>query len=1109
MKNGRRSPLLRYGIAVLSVATATLLRLMLVPLIGAERVPFITYFLAVVVAAWYGGLGPALLVVISGSLLAAYFFIPPENTIFVTELGDILSLAIYIVVGTLIAMLNNALHRARLRAEESAVALRDSEESLLVTLNSIGDAVIATDTEGRVVLMNPVAEELTGWDLRDAKGKPLAEVFNIINEETREPVANPVMKVLEEGRIVGLANHTVLVRRDGKEVPIDDSAAPMKAAEGGITGVVLIFRDITERKQAQRAMRESENRFHVLADTAPVLVWMSGTDALSDFFNKPWLEYTGRAMEQELSNGWTEGLHPDDSERCLDLYLSSFEAREPFTTEYRLRRFDGQYRWFLSRGVPRYTIEGEFAGYIGSCVDIHDRKRAEEEKTRLVAEIENHRRRMDNLVATVPGVVWEAWGEPDHASQRIDFVSDHVEKMLGYSVEEWLSSPNFWLTIVHPEDKAGAAARATALFSGKADGVNQFRWITKDGRVLWIESRSIVLYDEDGKPAGMRGVSMDITERKRAEESLRFLAEASGVLTSSPDYDLTLQNLARLTIPLLADYCVIYIIEEDGKVYRAAAAHGDPEKEKLLAELNRYPLDINKDGVVASMYRQDKAMIIPDVDDLLLSSIAEDPDHLRMIRALKSSSAMVVPLIARERTLGCIALVMSESGRQCDPADLALAEDLARRAAIAVDNARLYRDNREARQRLSFLARASEILVASLDYETTLEGTVRLAIPDFADWCIIDALEEDGRISRVAVAAADPAKRETLLELQRLFPPNWDSPHPSVQALRSGEPLLIPDMSEDRVDAGTVNAEHAELVRKISPRSALCVPLIAHGKPLGVICFALSESGRVYTEKDLSLAKDIARRAAVAVDNARLYRDAQDAIRAREEALKLGDELLEREQRARAEAEEANQAKDEFLATVSHELRTPLNAILGWSHMLRGNTFDGVVAERALETIERNAKAQAQIIEDILDVSRIVTGRLRLDVRPIDLSGVIESAVNSIRPAAEAKGIRITSVFDPKVGPVSGDPSRLQQIVWNLLSNAVKFTSRGGRVQARLERINSHVGIIVADTGQGISAEFLPYVFDRFRQADSSTTRRHGGLGLGLAIVRHLVEMHG
>jgi PAS domain S-box-containing protein len=207
-------------------------------------------------------------------------------------------------------------------------------------------------------------------------------------------------------------------------------------------------------------------------------------------------------------------------------------------------------------------------------------------------------------------------------------------------------------------------------------------------------------------------------------------------------------------------------------------------------------------------------------------------------------------------------------------------------------------------------------------------------------------------------------------------------------------------------------------------------------------------------------------------------------------------------------AEEANRVKDEFLATVSHELRTPLTAILGWAHMLRSGQFAGDTS-KALETIERNARAQAQLIDDLLDVSRIITGKLRMDVQPIDPNSFIDDSVEAIRPAAEAKGVRVQKIMDTGATTVVGDPVRLQQVVWNLLSNAVKFTPKGGRVQVRLERVDSHVEISVADTGAGIEPEFLPYVFERFRQADGRTTRQHGGLGLGLAIVRHLVELHG
>jgi signal transduction histidine kinase/ActR/RegA family two-component response regulator len=220
-------------------------------------------------------------------------------------------------------------------------------------------------------------------------------------------------------------------------------------------------------------------------------------------------------------------------------------------------------------------------------------------------------------------------------------------------------------------------------------------------------------------------------------------------------------------------------------------------------------------------------------------------------------------------------------------------------------------------------------------------------------------------------------------------------------------------------------------------------------------------------------------------------------------------QLLEQERLARQEAETANRLKDEFLSTLSHELRTPLNAILGWSSLLRRTQIEPEQMEQGLQTIERNARSQARIIEDILDMSRIISGKLRLDVQQVALDEIISSAIDTIQPAAEARDIRIERLLDPLANRIKGDPDRLQQVVWNLLNNAVKFTPKGGKVQVSLERVNSHVEITVSDTGQGIAPEFLPHVFERFRQADSSSTRSKGGLGLGLSIVKHLVELHG
>ena len=226
-------------------------------------------------------------------------------------------------------------------------------------------------------------------------------------------------------------------------------------------------------------------------------------------------------------------------------------------------------------------------------------------------------------------------------------------------------------------------------------------------------------------------------------------------------------------------------------------------------------------------------------------------------------------------------------------------------------------------------------------------------------------------------------------------------------------------------------------------------------------------------------------------------------------AQRAREALLDAERTARTEAERASRVKDEFVATLSHELRTPLTPIMGWVAILKRKGSSDPQTLQGLEVIERNARAQTQIIEDLLDISRIVSGKVRLDVQRVDLAEVIEAGLATVRPAADAREIRLTALLDPAVGPIRGDPGRLQQIVWNLLSNAIKFTARGGRVQVSLMRVNSHVELVVADNGQGIVPEFLPLVFDRFRQADSSTTRRYGGLGLGLAIVKQLVELHG
>ena len=315
--------------------------------------------------------------------------------------------------------------------------------------------------------------------------------------------------------------------------------------------------------------------------------------------------------------------------------------------------------------------------------------------------------------------------------------------------------------------------------------------------------------------------------------------------------------------------------------------------------------------------------------------------------------------------------------------------------------------------------------------------------------------------------------------------PLWKGRHFPIDACLSGwaiehhERVVVEDVLADPRPAA--RAYQATFVRGVA-----LLPVRLHD-PIGVLGLYWAEP-HMADERELGLLQALADLADIALTNAQLY---------------------ERMKCARDAAETANGLKDEFLATVSHELRTPLNAILGWAKLLRSGTLAPHLVGRALEVVERNAEAQARLIEDLLDVSRIIGGKVQLDIQPVAVLSFVEAAVEAQIPAASAKGIRIEKAIDPNAGIVAGDPVRLQQVVWNLLSNAVKFTPAGGRVEVRAERAGANVHVTVADTGRGIDPAFLPYVFDRFRQADATAARRHGGLGLGLAIVRHLVEQHG
>lgn len=395
-----------------------------------------------------------------------------------------------------------------------------------------------------------------------------------------------------------------------------------------------------------------------------------------------------------------------------------------------------------------------------------------------------------------------------------------------------------------------------------------------------------------------------------------------------------------------------------------------------------------------------------------------------------------------------------------------------------------------------FLSRASDLLASSLDYKVRLQILAQVTVPTIADFCAVDILRDDGSIDRLGLAHVNPEKERLARRLVQRYPLRHTARHGVPAVLRSGRSSLHPELPA-WLDEGSVDTdEDKEILRTLALRSLMILPLVAHGRTLGALTLVTGEeSGRRYGHADLPLAEELARRAAIAVDNAYLH---DEARRRQQEA-----------ESARADAEAANRAKDLFLAIVSHELRTPLTAMLGWLRLVRTGSLSPERTAEALETVERNARQQAQIINDLLDVSRIMSGKLSLEPRPVDLGGVLWQAVQAMRREAEAKNIQIETDLDIIAGPVLGDPVRLEQVFVNLISNAVKFTPGGGHVRVRLARHENAARIEVTDTGQGIEPGMLAHIFDPFRQEDGRTTRRHGGLGLGLTIARNLVEIHG
>lgn len=598
------------------------------------------------------------------------------------------------------------------------------------------------------------------------------------------------------------------------------------------------------------------------------------------------------------------------------------------------------------------------------------------------------------------------------------------ERLTGYRFQELANKPIAGL--VKPESVDVMRRMLDLKLGGETLTAYEVELTARDGSTLTLEVGSRLIY-KDGQPAGVQGIARDVTERKRVEQALRV---------SEARY----RTLAEAVRQLM------WASDADGKPVYVNTRWQEFTGSETDQFLNLKWIDV--------LHPDDVARVLATRE----SSIkAGEPYEMecRMRRAdgaYRWHLARVVPLKDENGS------VLQWFGTATDIHDIKGAEESQR-----------------------FLAEASAILNRSLDYETRLSELAQLAVPHIADWCAVDMLDEDGLPRLLSVSHVDISRAETARELRRRYPLDPGAAYGVPNVLRTGEPEVHSEITDSSLAEYATDSDQLKLITHLGARSGMIVPLVARGRTLGAITFMIADSDRRYGASDLVLARELAHRAAMAIDNARLYREAQDA----------------------------NRLRDEFLATVSHELRTPLNAILGWAQLLREGKLDEDGSSHAFEIIERNARTQASLIEDILDVSRIITGKLRLDAEAVELVPLTEAAIDVVRPAAQAREIQLAVSLDPRAGSIRGDVNRLQQVVWNLLSNAIKFTPEGGRVMIKLQRADNNARIVVSDTGIGIKPEFLPHVFDRFRQADSALTRKHGGLGLGLAIVRHIVEMHG
>jgi PAS domain S-box-containing protein len=940
--------------------------------------------------------------------------------------------------------------------------VHEHREWLRVTLASIGDAVIATDTLGRITFLNAIAERLTGWASSEAEGESLEKVFVILNEQSRQPVQNPVERVLREGVVVGLATHTILIARDGTEHPIDDSAAPIRDAAGKMLGVVMIFREVSEQRRIEEQRNVRLAVTHALSEAATVtqgigavlhavcenlrwdigLFWRvseAGTalectnnwhrpDKLLDEFETISCIRTFRPGEGLPGRVWASGAPASilditkDSNfpricRGVTFELRSAMAHPVTVGDRTLGVIEFFTRRFRELDANLSEMMGTIAGSIGQFIE---RKKAEDNLRQSEQELADF---FEN--ATV-GLHWVG---PDGIVLR---VNQAELDMLGYRREEYVGRP---IAEFHADEEV-ICDILKKLQAGQKLAEYPARLRCKDGSIKEVLIDSSVLW-RDGQFVHTRCFTRDVTERKRAQAKLREQEKRAEIAIRESE-----QRFRQLADAMPQ---IVWTAGPDGNI---------DYLNHRWTEFSGLPQTVGNAGWASLLHPDDAG-----------------PAGKRWADSVATGAPfeMEVRLRDRHKEIYRWHLIRTVAVRDEKM-------NIARWFGTSTDIHEQKRSMESAR----YLAEASAALAGVVDYESTLQRVANLAVPYFADWSAVDVADGE-KLRRLAVSHQNAKKIQIAHELFSLYPPDLKAQGGVGAVFRTGKPEILGDITDDLIVHGARDERHLRLIRSLGLKSYICVPLIVSGNTLGVLTFATAESGRQYTDADLALASDLANRAAVAIENTRLYQ----ALR------------------------EADRRKDEFLATLAHELRNPLAPVRNALEMLKRVNGDPALADDARSMMERQVAHMSRLIDDLMDVSRITRGKLALRREKLDVCAAARQAADVCRRTYAEKCHDMRVTLPPEPLYVFGDPVRLEQIIGNLLNNACKYTDRGGVIELRAAREGNQVVLSVKDNGIGISQSMLPKVFDMFTQADHSAERAGGGLGIGLSLVRGLVELHG